>query len=134
MRLTKRSLRRSFFYRSSPFERLKSGAPVLVPATSKINPKTVQAEAGMGDGSLYYYPELLAEIKTEKQRQAQLSIDDGVKIGAVSASEQIASLREKNKSLMRERDAAIGSQAELAYCVFQSLEIRGVIVNLVSKS
>lgn len=100
------------------FERLKNNAPTIVPKGSKINPKNVEAEAGMGDGAVYYYKDLVAEIKTVKDAQ----IAERRSTGEKTATDKTKQLREDRDQMKSQRDAALKAQAELAYNLFQACD------------
>jgi|TARA_B110000196_G_C20777562_1_gene489506 hypothetical protein len=107
------------------FERLKNNAPTIVPKGSKINPKNVEAEAGMGDGAVYYYKDLVAEIKVAKEAQ----ISDRRSGGEKTTTDKTKQLREERDQMKVQRDAALKAQAELAYKLFQACDDPSFIVN-----
>lgn len=107
------------------FERLKNNVPTLVPKGSKINPKNVEAEAGMGDGAVYYYKDLVAEIKAAKEAQVTARRTHGEK----TSTDKTKQLREERDQMKAQRDAALKAQAELAYNLFQACDDPRFIVN-----
>ncbi|APD92256.1 hypothetical protein BM525_20505 (plasmid) [Alteromonas mediterranea] len=107
------------------FERLKINTPTIVPKGSKINPKNVEAEAGMGDGAVYYYKDLVAEIKAAKEAQIAERRAGGEK----TATDKTKQLREERDQIKAQRDAALKAQAELAYNLFQACDDPRFIVN-----
>lgn len=107
------------------FERLNNNNPTIVPKGSKINPKNVEAEAGMGDGAVYYYKDLVAEIKTAKEAQIAERRAGGEK----TATDKTKQLREERDQMKAQRDAALKAQAELAYNLFQACDDPRFIVN-----
>jgi len=96
-----------------------------VPKGSKINPKNVEAEAGMGDGAVYYYKDLVAEIKAAKEAQIAERRTGGEK----TATDKTKQLREERDQMKAQRDAALKAQAELAYNLFQACDDPRFIVN-----
>lgn len=55
-------------------ERILQGHQKIVPSSQKLSVKAVEEEAGLGSGSIYYYPELVSRIKehtlnTQKKNQ-----------------------------------------------------------------
>ncbi len=111
------------------FERLKSGKTIIVPSGAKVNPKNVQLEADMGDGAVYYYPDLLEEIKVEKQRLSDLSKSSENKKTSKISDNKTKQLKESNIKLKQERDASLVAQTELAYNLFQSCDDPKFIVD-----
>jgi hypothetical protein len=107
------------------FERLKNNTPIIVSKGSKINPKNVEAEAGMGDGAVYYYKDLVTEIKVAKEMQiAERQVN-----GEKTATDKTKQLREERDQMKAQRDAALKAQAELAYNLFQACDDPRFIVN-----
>ncbi|ENZ2688586.1 hypothetical protein ACGGUV_001705 [Salmonella enterica] len=47
--------------------RILNKTPLRVPQTRKLSARSVEAEAGLSNGSAYYYPELIGKITTLKQ-------------------------------------------------------------------
>ena len=107
------------------FDRLKNNTPTIVPKGSKINPKNVETEAGMGDGAVYYYKDLVTEIKAAKESQ----IAERRASGEKTANDKVKQLREERDQMKAQRDAALKAQAELAYNLFQACDDPRFIVN-----
>ncbi|MCS0350669.1 hypothetical protein ND920_03435 [Vibrio ordalii] len=53
-------------------ERIKQGIPKRIPTHRKLSVRAVEEEANLGNGSGYYYPELVEKIK-----QAKVEIAEG---------------------------------------------------------
>jgi hypothetical protein len=47
-------------------DRISQGKPKRIPATRKLSVRAVEEEAGLGNGSGYYYPEFVQKIKQVK--------------------------------------------------------------------
>jgi hypothetical protein len=47
-------------------DRISQGKPKRIPATRKLSVRAVEEEANLGNGSGYYYPELVQKIKQVK--------------------------------------------------------------------
>lgn len=47
-------------------ERIKQGKPKRIPAHRKLSVRAVEEEANLGNGSGYYYPELVEKVKQTK--------------------------------------------------------------------
>jgi hypothetical protein len=107
------------------FERLKNNTPSIIPKGSKINPKNVESEASMGDGAVYYYKDLVTEIKVAKEAQ----IAERRASGKKTATDKTKLLREERDQMKAQRDAALKAQAELAYNLFQVCDDPRFIVN-----
>jgi hypothetical protein len=107
------------------FERLKNNTPSIIPKGSKINPKNVEAEAGMGDGAVYYYKDLVVEIKVAKEAQ----IAERQAGGEKTAADKTKQLRGERDQMKAQRDAALKAQAELVYNLFQACDDPRFIVN-----
>lgn len=107
------------------FERLKNNTPTIIPKGSKINPKNVETEAGMGNGAVYYYKNLVAEIKAAKEAQIAERRADDEKTSTYKAKQ----LREERNKMKAQRDAALKAQAELAYNLFHACDDPRFIVN-----
>lgn len=43
--------------------RILTGKPIIIPDTQKLSVKAVEEEAGLGDGSAYYYKDIVEKIK-----------------------------------------------------------------------
>lgn len=100
------------------FERIKDGNTTVIPAGAKLTIRNVETEAGMGDGSAYYYPEFIDAIKASKK--------DLKTHGRRSSSVQSTSISAKNKELIkRNEDLAaqnkliLVAQAELSHNLFK---------------
>ncbi|MBS9947725.1 hypothetical protein J4H64_15060 [Vibrio alginolyticus] len=52
-------------------ERLKQGIPKRIPTHRKLSVRAVEEEANLGNGSGYYYPELVEKIKQAKVEIAE---------------------------------------------------------------
>lgn len=44
-------------------QRIVQGNPKIIPSTQKLSVKAVEEEAGLGSGSVYYYPDVVLKIK-----------------------------------------------------------------------
>jgi hypothetical protein len=100
------------------FERIKNGHTTVIPVGAKLTIRNVETEAGMGDGSAYYYPEFIDAIKAAKK--------DLKTHGRRSSSVQSTSISAKNKELIkRNEDLAaqnkliLVAQAELSHNLFK---------------
>ncbi|EHH1244576.1 hypothetical protein QUN95_002952 [Vibrio parahaemolyticus] len=54
-------------------ERIAQGKPKRIPTTRKLSVRAVEEEANLGNGSGYYYPELVNKVKAVKVEIAQNS-------------------------------------------------------------
>ncbi|EKO3629136.1 hypothetical protein M3926_003239 [Vibrio metschnikovii] len=52
-------------------ERIKQGIPKRIPTHRKLSVRAVEEEANLGNGSGYYYPELVEKIKQAKAEIAE---------------------------------------------------------------
>jgi hypothetical protein len=102
------------------FERIKGGNTTVIPAGAKLTIRNVEAEAGMGDGSAYYYPELIDSIKAAKK--------DFKTHGRHSYSALSTSITAKNKDLAKRNEALVAqntlilvAQAELSHNLFKNI-------------
>jgi chromosome segregation ATPase len=77
-------------------ERIKQGIPKRIPTHRKLSVRAVEEEANLGNGSGYYYPELVEKIK-----QAKVEIAEGK--GEVIQPE-IQALRSKLNKQKRIKD------------------------------
>ncbi len=87
------------------FERLKKGETNVVPVGSKINVSNVEQEAGMGDGSAYYYPELIDAIKEAKKHVPPN--------GRCSPVNKQSSLNKKNRDLAKRNEELISQNKQI---------------------
>lgn len=55
-------------------ERILNGQTTRVPSSRKLSARAVEEEAGLGNGSCYYYPDIVEKIK--KSRHHQKSLQD----------------------------------------------------------
>jgi hypothetical protein len=108
------------------FERIKNGNTTLIPAGAKLTIRNVETEAGMGDGSAYYYPEFIDVIKATKK--------DLKTHGRRSFSTQSTSISSKNKELTKRNEELVTmnkqllvSQAELSHNLFKQSDGNNVI-------
>lgn len=51
-------------------ERILTGKPVRIMAARKLSIRAVEDEAGLGNGSAYYYPDIVNKIRFEKHQSA----------------------------------------------------------------
>ncbi|MDH5924576.1 hypothetical protein L8R85_26745, partial [Vibrio splendidus] len=50
-------------------ERIISGKTIIIPASQKLSVKAVEEEAGLGSGSVYYYPDIISKIKSHSLKK-----------------------------------------------------------------
>lgn len=108
-------------------ERIIGGNPQRIQNTQKLSVSSVQKEAGLGQGSIYYYPELVEKIKRlVLEGKAKDSVD-------ITPKNDVARLRqERNKEVqikenyrdqvkeLREQLAkAAADHHRLAYLVYE---------------
>ncbi|HHD7444745.1 TPA: hypothetical protein ACOVFI_003874 [Citrobacter braakii] len=71
--------------------RILTGDPRRVPRTRKLSVRAVETEAGVSNGSAYYYPELIEKIKKHKKKTtlsaAPRSSTSGVEVWKAKAFE-----------------------------------------------
>lgn len=109
------------------FERLKKGETHILPAGSKINVSNVEQEAAMGDGSAYYYPELVKTIKEAKKQAPQHGRRSNPCVSS-SLNKKNKELSEKNEELVLQSKKTLTAQAELAHQLFLSYENRNPLI------
>lgn len=91
-------------------QRILGGKPERVSEQRKLSVRAVEEEANLGNGSSYYYPEIIEKVKTEK---AKLHTQ---KTGKKSTSELTKAREAKKKEISikeKYRDRAYDLQAEL---------------------
>ncbi|KAF7788828.1 hypothetical protein PRUB_a1906 [Pseudoalteromonas rubra] len=76
-------------------ERILQGHPKIVPSSQKLSVKAVEEEAGLGSGSVYYYPELVSRIKEHTLKTQKKSQNNSL------YEEKISSLQKKLKNEKR---------------------------------
>lgn len=52
------------------FQRIIRGQPKRIPKNRKLSVRAVEEEANLGNGSSYYYPQIVAKVKTAKNEIA----------------------------------------------------------------
>ncbi|HDY8145424.1 TPA: hypothetical protein RQL11_003648 [Vibrio vulnificus] len=80
-------------------KRILSGKTMRIDPNRKISVKAVEEEAGLGDGSAYYYKDIVATIKETALQNSPKSIKQSI------YEEKISSLRERlaNEKRLKER-------------------------------
>jgi hypothetical protein len=79
-------------------ERICTKNTLLIPPTQKLSVKAVEEEAGLGDGSAYYYKDIVQKIKNSiVKRSPKANIQNAYE-------EKIASLRERLNNETRLKD------------------------------
>lgn len=76
-------------------ERIISGKTIIIPASQKLSVKAVEEEAGLGSGSVYYYPDIISKIKSHSLKKQ--SNDQSSSL----YDEKISSLRDNLKKEKR---------------------------------
>ncbi|MCB5361736.1 hypothetical protein [Vibrio lentus] len=106
-------------------ERILQRKPKVISSTQKISVKAVEEEAGLGSGSVYYYPDIVSKIKNhsfKKQSNAQNSS---------LYDEKISSLREQLKKEKRLKEkyriAATDLKTQLANMASQHNQLALII-------
>ncbi|MEZ9556348.1 hypothetical protein AB4248_15585 [Vibrio splendidus] len=106
-------------------ERILQGKPKVIYSTQKLSVKAVEEEAGLGSGSVYYYPDIVRKIKNhsfKKQSNAQNSS---------LYDEKISSLREQLKKEKRLKEkyriAATDLKTQLANMASQHNQLALII-------
>lgn len=88
-------------------KRILQGKPKVIPSTQKLSVKAVEEEAGLGSGSVYYYPDIVSKIKSHtSQRQ-------GNNKSSSLYDEKISSLREQIKKEKRLKEKYRSEVTEL---------------------
>lgn len=80
-------------------ERICTKNTRIIPSTQKLSVKAVEEEAGLGDGSAYYYKNIIQKIKDHiAKKSSKATIQN-------SYEEKIASLRERlsNETRLKEK-------------------------------
>lgn len=90
---------------AAALQRILSGEPLRVSPDRKLSIKAVEEEAGLGNGSAYYYPDIVQDIKQAATPPRQGTTTDDVD------TERLFSLRLKLKNETRLKDQY---RAELA--------------------
>ncbi|EGQ9883130.1 hypothetical protein QNE95_002938 [Vibrio vulnificus] len=80
-------------------KRILGGKTMRIDPNRKISVKAVEEEAGLGDGSAYYYKDIVATIKETALQNSPKSIKQSI------YEEKISSLRERlaNEKRLKER-------------------------------
>ncbi|ELA8120915.1 hypothetical protein RGL58_002054 [Vibrio parahaemolyticus] len=80
-------------------KRILSGKTMQIDPNRKISVKAVEEEAGLGDGSAYYYKDIVATIKETALQNSPKSIKQSI------YEEKISSLRERlaNEKRLKEK-------------------------------
>ncbi|ENV3666420.1 MULTISPECIES: hypothetical protein [Vibrio] len=76
-------------------QRIVQGKPKIVPSTQKLSVKAVEEEAGLGSGSIYYYPDVVQKIKEHSLKKKHCDKDSSL------YEEKISHLREQLKKEKR---------------------------------
>ena len=78
-------------------ERIIQGQPKRIPATRKLSVRAVEEEANLGNGSGYYYPELVEKVKQAKAQSANTNHE--------TPTTDVSSIREKlnNQKRIKEK-------------------------------
>ncbi|MCC4782117.1 hypothetical protein LMH77_04350 [Vibrio lentus] len=96
-------------------ERILQRKPKVISSTQKISVKAVEEEAGLGSGSVYYYPDIVSKIKNhsfKKQSNAQNSSLYEEKITALKEKlKKETKLKEKYRSEVRELKNQLANMA-----------------------
>ncbi len=106
------------------FERLKSGAPLLLPKGTPVSQNNVAKEAGLDSSALKKarFPELVLEIQnwlSTKERQEATSPASA----RLAQRNQNRDLRQQLNAMKEQRDAALGLLAEAdAYILALTME------------
>ncbi|WP_444996701.1 hypothetical protein [Aliikangiella sp. IMCC44359] len=82
-------------------ERLKSGNTIRVPASRKLSVRAVEDEAGLGDGSAYYYPDIISLIKKQIQKSKKRSNPNLKKMDEISKLREALSKEKRLKDKYR---------------------------------
>ncbi|ESP92817.1 hypothetical protein [Pseudoalteromonas luteoviolacea] len=75
--------------------RILQGHPRIIHSSQKLSVKAVEEEAGLGSGSVYYYPELVSIIKAHTLKTQKKSQNNSL------YEEKISSLQKKLKNEKR---------------------------------
>ena len=76
-------------------KRILQGRPQIIPSTQKLSVKAVEEEAGLGSGSVYYYPEIVNKIKKHALKKPSNNKNKSL------YEEKIASLQDRLKKEKR---------------------------------
>ncbi|ELA7931569.1 hypothetical protein ACQ90Y_002660 [Vibrio alginolyticus] len=76
-------------------KRILQGKPKVIPSTQKLSVKAVEEEAGLGSGSVYYYPDIVKKIKNDSLKK------QGNNQNSSLYDEKISYLREQLKKEKR---------------------------------
>jgi hypothetical protein len=104
--------------------RLKSKSTTILPVGSKITARNVEIEADMGNGSAYYYPEFVDEIKLAKAAQPKTGRQPKkIKTNkSISTADKQKQLTQKNDELTKSNKRVLVAQSELVYNLFKSCD------------
>ncbi|WP_339145217.1 hypothetical protein [Pseudoalteromonas galatheae] len=75
--------------------RILQGSPHVIRSSQKLSVKAVEEEAGLGSGSVYYYPELVSRIKEHTLKTQKTSQHNSL------YEEKISSLQKRLKDEKR---------------------------------
>lgn len=92
------------------FERLKQGKPVILPKGTLLSQNNVAKEAGVDPSALRRarFPELVAEIQKWIEAHKEEVVQKSSRQMMLAQRSRNRDLREKNKSLVEQRDKALG--------------------------
>jgi hypothetical protein len=100
------------------FERIKNCNTTAIPVGAKLTIRNVETEAGMGDGSAYYYPEFIDAIKAAKKNLKPHG-RRSPSVQATSISAKNKELTKRNEDLVAQNKRILVAQAELAHQFFK---------------
>jgi hypothetical protein len=103
------------------FERIKNGNTTAIPIGEKLTIRNVETEAGMGDGSAYYYPEFIDAIK-EAKRDLKTHGRRSSSVQSTSISAKNKELTKRNEELVAQNKKILVAQSELVYNLFKSCD------------
>ncbi|EMY6777776.1 TPA: hypothetical protein ACX3EH_001015 [Vibrio parahaemolyticus] len=88
-------------------KRILQGKPKVIPSTQKLSVKAVEEEAGLGSGSVYYYPDIVKKIKNDSLKK------QGNNQNSSLYDEKISYLREQLKKEKRLKEKYRSEVTEL---------------------
>lgn len=100
------------------FERIKNGNTTVIPAGARLTIRNVETEAGMGDGSAYYYPKFIDAIKAAK-KDLKTHGRRTAPILSTSISAKNKELTKRNEDLTSKNKQILVAQAELSHQIFK---------------
>lgn len=98
-------------------ERIINGKTIIIPASQKLSVKAVEEEAGLGSGSVYYYPDIVSKIKSHSLKKQSNDKSSSL------YDEKISSLRD---SLKKEKRLKEKYRLEIA-------ELKSQLANMASQ-